>query len=112
MTAFDDMEEDIRRREDAVKARELKMRLKEIEKELEAIPKQPVDHGTAQSVEAEVVSEAKNRSLFRKAKNVGMFGLIVVSVIVAVKIATWVATILMVLGITWMSYKLFLESKD
>lgn len=111
MDAFDNIEEDIRRREDSVKARELKMRLKEIEKELEAIPQRPVEQGTAQPVEAEVVSEAKTRSLYRKAKNVGLFGLIVVSVIVAVKIATWVATILMVLGITWMAYKFFLESK-
>ena len=108
MSAFDNTEEDIRRREESLKARELKVRLKEIEKELDDIPSQ----STAKHVEAEVVTEAKTRRLYKKATDIGKFCLIVATVIVAIRLATWIGTILLVVGITWMAYKLFLESKS
>ncbi|MEL6777842.1 MAG: hypothetical protein AAFO06_11340 [Cyanobacteria bacterium J06597_16] len=112
MSAFDPIEEDIRRREESLKARELKMRLKEIEKELDNIPNQSsTQPSAAEHVHAEVVSDANTRRLYKKATDIGKFCLVVVSVIVAIRLAAWVGTIVMVLGITWMAYKLFLESK-
>lgn len=106
MTAFDEIEEDIRRREESIKAREIKVRMAEIERELEEIAPQP------QARQVEVMPPKKKQGgLSKKITDIGKFCLVVVSVIVAIRLAAWVGTIVMVLGITWMAYKLFLESE-
>jgi len=107
MTAFDDIEEQIRHQEASAKAREIKARMAAIEKELEEIS----PRSNAREVEV-MPPERKKGSLSKKMADIGKFFLVVVSVIVAIRLAAWVGTIVMVLGITWMAYKLFLESKD
>ena len=105
MDAFDKIEEEIRRQEDRVKARELKQRLNELEKGLVEPPVQP-------TVKHTEPIQRKKASLSKKITDIGKFMLVVVSVIVAIRLAAWVGTIVMVPGITWMAYKLFLESKE
>ena len=110
MTAFDDIEEDIRRREESVKARELMARMAEIEKELDKIS--PKEKAREKAREVEVMPpEKKPGGLSKKMADVGKFCLVVVIVIGAIRLAAWVGTIVIGLGVTWMAYKLFLESK-
>lgn len=105
MSAFNEIEENIRLREQKIKARELEVRLKEIEQELDNIPVQ----STTRHVET-VASGRKKRRLSRRIADIGKFCLIVISVIAAVRIAAWLSTILIVLGVVWMAYKLFFDS--
>lgn len=115
MDAFEEIEDEIRRQEDRVKARELRKRLAELEKDLVETPKaknssQPSE---AEAREVDVMKPAtKAGRLSKKMANLGKFCLIVVSVIVAIRLAAWIGTIVMVLGVTWIAYKLFLESND
>ena len=104
MDAFDHIEEQIRRQEDRVKARELKQRLEEIERGLVEPPVQPTTKHTEPT-------KTKTKPFSKKIADIGKFLLIVVTVIVAIRLAAWIGTIMMVMGITWMAYKLFLESK-
>ena len=103
MDAFDEIEEKIRQREDALKARELKLRLKEIEQELDDIPVQP-------TVKHREPAKPKARRMLRKIGTLGKFLLIVISVIVAIRIAAWVSTLIILFGVGWVAYKLFIES--
>ena len=117
MVAFDEIEEDIRRREEKLRAREIKVRMAEMEKELEELnPRsastQPANSQASYSDVEVMPPEKKPGMLSKKVANVGKFCLVVVSVIVAVRLAAWIGTIAMVAGITWMAYKLFLESKE
>ena len=105
MSAFDEIEENIRLREQKLKARELEVRIQELEQELDDIPVQP----TTKHNEA-VASGPKKKRLSKKLTDIAKFCLIVISVIVAVRIAAWLSTTLIVIGVLWMSYKLFIES--
>lgn len=105
MSAFDDIEENIRLREQKLKARELEMRLKEIEQELDKIPTRE----TTPYVDASPVKKKKGR-LTRDAASIGKFCLIVIGTIALVQVAAWVRTTLIVGGVAWMVYKLFIES--
>lgn len=104
MDAFDEIEEKIRQREEALKARELKIRLREIEQELDNIPVQP----TAKHRE---VAGPKSRKMLRKITEIGKFLLIVIGVIVAIRVAAWISTLVILFGVSWVVYKLFIESK-
>lgn len=103
MDPIEEIEEKLRRREQAIEAREIKARLREIENDLEEIPVSP----TAK----ETVVGKKPRGLFHKASNVAKFTLIVFCVVVAVKVAHWVGMMLILTGIVWAAYKIFLEEK-
>lgn len=104
MDAFDEIEEKIRQREEALKARELKIRLREIEQELDNIPMQP----TAKHRET---ASPKSRRMIKKMTEIGKFLLIVIGVIVAIRVAAWISTLVILFGISWVVYKLFIESK-
>ena len=103
MDAFDEIEEKIRQREEALKARELKLRLKEIEQELADIPVQP-------TVKHHEPTKPKDRRRLKRISTLGKFLLIVISVIVAIRIAAWLSTVIILFGVGWVAYKLFIES--
>ena len=104
MDAFDEIEEKIRQREEALKARELKLRLREIEQELDNIPVQP----TAKHHEA---ASPKSRQTLKKMTEIGKFLLIVIGVIVAIRVAAWLSTLVILFGVSWVAYKLLIKSK-
>ena len=106
MDTFKNKEEELRRREEELRARELQVRMKELEKEIDGIPVQP----TTKHQEP-ATSAAQQRRFIQKVSDIGKFCLIVISVIVAIRLAAWLGTILLVLGITWMAYKLFLDKQ-
>ena len=93
-------EQEFKNREAELKEREIKIRMRELEAELEdPTPVQPtVKH-----------KEPLARPWYKGLPKIAKFGLIVVGVIVAVKVATWLAGMLLVFGIGWAGYKLFLE---
>lgn len=106
MDAFDEIEDQIRRQENKVKAQELKKRLAELEKDLVETPAQPrVKHVEV----AEPASES--RLISKKWSDWGKFCLMVSVVIVSIKLATWIGTVLLLGGMSWAFYKMFLESK-
>jgi len=105
MDAFDEIEEQIRQQENKVEAQELRKRLAELEKDLVETPAEPrVKH-------VEVAEAANTGFLSKKMMTYGKVFLIFVSVIVAIKLATWIGTVLLIVGMTWAMYKLFIESK-
>jgi hypothetical protein len=122
MTPFEQVEEQIRRREKAIDARKIEARLKEIEKELEAIPVTPTHR------HEEVVSDRpKTRRPLRKISNVGMFILTVLGVTTAICLshwigltvfimgailAAWVGKAVVIMGVIWVAYKIFIGNKD
>ncbi|MEO0867682.1 MAG: hypothetical protein AAFY17_04370, partial [Cyanobacteria bacterium J06642_11] len=95
-------EEDLKKREAAIREREIKIRMRELESELEeSTPVQPtVKHKAAGSI---------SRPWYRRLPTVVKFGMIVGGVIIATQLATWVAGALILFGIGWAGYKLFLE---
>lgn len=104
MSSFEDIEEKIRLREQKIKARELEVRLKEIEHELDEIPvQQTTQH-------QEPVAPKRKKSLSKKTTDIAKFCAITLSVIIAVHIAAWLSTALIVVGVLWLAYKLFIEA--
>jgi Flp pilus assembly protein TadB len=100
--------EELRRREKELQAREHALRLRELEAEIDQQPSTnqlPISL-TIQHQEPE--RAIRHRS--RQALNVAKFLGIVVAVVVAVRIATWLATAVLVGGIVWVAYKIFFES--
>jgi hypothetical protein len=106
MDPIEQMEERLRRREQEIEARELKARLKEIEQELEEIPVTPT-----QKHEEKAAASTPARGIFQKLGDVGKFALIVFSVIVAIRLAAWLGTAVIIMGVVWVTYKLFVENK-
>ena len=94
-------EEELKNREAALREREIQIRMRELESELEgSTPVQPTVKHKKTSL---------SRPWYRRLPTFAKFGLIVVGVIVAVRVATWAATLLLLFGIGWAGYKLFLE---
>lgn len=108
MDAFDEIEENIRRKEKELEAREIKERLKELEKDLEQIPVTPTYKQPAETT----ATAASSRGFLQQMSDVGKFALIVFTVIVAIRVASWVGFAIMVAAVAWVSYKLFLEKKS
>lgn len=94
-------EEELGRREAELKARELQIRMRELEAELDATPVHPTYKHEKPS--------PKKRNWLKQLPSIGKFLLMVVAVIVAIRIATWLATAVLILGLGWVGYKLFLE---
>ena len=102
MDPIEEMEEKLRRREQELEARELKTRLKEIEQDLAQTPVTPTyTH----------VEKPQSRGLSQKISDIGKFLLIVFTVIVAIRVAAWAGMAIMVMGVVWVAYKLFLDKK-
>ncbi len=106
MDPVERIEEKLRRREQEIEARELKARLKEIEQELEEISVTPT-----QKHEERAATQTKARGIFQKIGDVGKFALIVFSVVVAIRLAAWLGTAVIIMGVVWVAYKLFAENK-
>lgn len=94
-------EEELRRREEALKEREVQIRMRELEAELSKPPISP----TSKLKD----SPRKTLSWFKRMSEIGKFLLIVVAVIVAIRLAAWLAMAILIGGIAWVGYKLFLE---
>ncbi|HEY9638756.1 MAG TPA: hypothetical protein V6D14_35560 [Coleofasciculaceae cyanobacterium] len=101
MNSQDDQEKELRRREQELQAREHAIRLRELESEIN----QPLVHQTVKHREP----ESSLKRWYRQLVNVGKFVGIVVAVVVGIKVATWLATVIIVGGIAWVAYKLFFE---
>ncbi len=102
MDPIEEMEEKLRRREQELEARELKTRLKEIEQDLDQVPVTPTY----------AHKETPNSTgLTQKMSDIGKFLLIVFTVIVAIRVAAWAGMAIMVMGVVWVAYKLFLDKK-
>jgi hypothetical protein len=105
-------EQDLARREKEILERERALRLQEMETEI--YQEQNYQKGDAPFVQTRKDNppEGKMKQWLRKAVNVGKFLGVVVAVIVAVKVAYWLALTIMVAGVGFVAYKLFLENKN
>ncbi|MGF1523503.1 MAG: hypothetical protein ACFBSF_14400 [Leptolyngbyaceae cyanobacterium] len=96
-------EEELRRRETELKARELQIRMRELEAEMDQTPVHP-------TYKHEEPPKKKKRTWYQRIPNIAKFLLMVVFVIVAIRVASWLFTAALVLGLAFVGYKLFLES--
>jgi len=94
-------EEELRRREKELQERELAIRMRELEAELHQEPPlyKPVKH-----------RESRGATL-TKVINIAKFVGIVVAVVVAFRIASTLAGLVMILAIAWVAYKIFMEDR-
>lgn len=96
-------EEELQRREAVLKEREIKVRMRELESEIErSSPAQP----TAKHRKHKAAS---GHGWFGRLPKFVQFGLLVVGVIVGIRVASWFAGVLILFGIGWVGYKLFIE---
>lgn len=100
-------EEDLQRREKELQEREHALRLRELEAEL--YQQSPANELPISPTRKHREPEGKLNQRFRQVVTVAKFLGIVIAVVVAVRIATWLATAVMVGGIAWVAYKLFFE---
>ena len=100
MNSQDDQENKLRRREQELQAREHAIRLRELEAEITPLS-QTVKHQEP---------ESSRKRWYGKLVSVGKFLAIIVAVVVSIKIATGLASVIMVGAVAWVAYKLFLES--
>lgn len=99
-----DRDQELKQREQALRQRELEIRLRELDAEINTkLDKndQPPTHQTVKHREPTAKNWLTRTSLAAK-----FFG-IVVAVIVAVKIASWVTTVLLFGAIAWLGYQIF-----
>ncbi|MDY6938854.1 MAG: hypothetical protein SWY16_14420 [Cyanobacteriota bacterium] len=104
MATPEERERELERRERELREREQAIRLKELEEELSTPEDTP--YYTTQKHEPQ---EGKLKRWSRKLANIGKFLGIVVAVIVSLKIAAWLTSVIIVGGVGWVGYKLFLE---
>ncbi|MCG8362255.1 MAG: hypothetical protein MJA27_02850 [Pseudanabaenales cyanobacterium] len=97
----DSKEEELRSREESLREREIQIRMRELEAELESTPVHPT------SKHEEPLS--KKRPWYKRLPEIGKFCLMVIAVIVMVRLATWLATAILIFGIGWVGYKFFLD---
>jgi hypothetical protein len=108
MSSSNPDDEQLRQREQEIRDRERAIRLRELEAELHQPPLLPtVKLPTVKQPPA----DAKLQGKYRQIRNVATFFGLVVVVAVAVKIASQLATAVMVGGIAWVAYKIFMDSK-
>lgn len=101
MNSPDDKEQQLRRREQELKDREHEIRLRELDAEINQPPlHQTVKHQTKES-------PLKRR--YGTLVKVGKFIAIIVALVVGIKIATWLASVILVGAVAWVAYKLFFE---
>lgn len=106
MDSHEDKQKELQQREEEIKAREQAMRLRELEAEI--YNNQPPLYQTTKQERA----EAKFKIWLKKTVNIAKFFGFVIGVIVAVRIAYWLALMIMIGGVSWIGYKLFLESDE
>ncbi len=100
-------EEELQRREQELQEREHALRLRELEAEI--YQQSSANETPISPTSKHRESEGKLNQRFRQVVTIAKFLGIVIAVVVAVRIASWLATAVMVGGIAWIVYKLFLE---
>jgi hypothetical protein len=95
-----DREQELKQREEALRQRELEIRLRELDAE--------INTQTNNTDQTPTHATVKHRpSWFSQLNYAGKFFGIVVAVIVAVKVASWVAAMLLFGTIVWVTFQLF-----
>ncbi|WP_193197026.1 DUF3040 domain-containing protein [Nostoc sp. MG11] len=105
MTSQDDRYKEIEQRERTLREREMQVRLREMEADIHAS-----DAPFHKTVKHKHQLENSSKSLMKKLILAGKLFALGVAVLVAVRIASVVAGIIIVAALTWISYKLFFES--
>jgi hypothetical protein len=103
MASQDDKERELQRREAELRKRELEIRLRELESEVNPPPL----YETIKHQEPEKPIERWKRQIVQVSKFMG----IVIAVLVAIRIASWLATIVMIGGIAWVAYQIFVADR-
>jgi hypothetical protein len=104
MTSQDDRHKELEQRERILREREIELRLREMEADIHA-PNAPFHKTVKHQPENFPKPWVKKVILGTKLFVIG------VTALIAVRIASVLAGIIIVAGLGWMSYKLFLESK-
>ena len=106
MDSPDKKARELRHKEQELRKREQEIRLRELEAEIDrSVP----EYLTSKYKEPDSQVNAKLKQWRRKILAVAQFTGIVIAVVVAVRIASWLATALMVGGIALIAYKMFVE---
>lgn len=101
MNSQNDRENELARRERELQAREQAIRLQELEAEIN----QP---WLSETVKHQQPKDSL-KQWYGKLVNTAKFLGIVIAVVVAIRLAFWLATVIMIGGIAWMAYKIFWE---
>ncbi|MBE9201460.1 MULTISPECIES: hypothetical protein [unclassified Nodularia (in: cyanobacteria)] len=102
MTSQDNRQKEIEQRERKLREREVELRLREMETEINAPIHQTIKHQPDNS----------QKPWMKKLVLGGKLFLLGVATLVAVRIASAVAGIIMISALVWISYKLFSDSKN
>lgn len=108
-------EEELRRREEALKERELQLRLQELEAEQIRLQELKTDLNPPPVTPTRPHDPAQppqKRPWYQRLPNAVKFVALVLVVLVAIRIAAWLASVVLVLAASWVGYKLFLERHD
>ncbi|MBE9039672.1 hypothetical protein IQ235_02535 [Oscillatoriales cyanobacterium LEGE 11467] len=104
MAIPEDRERELEQKERELHERERAIRLKELEDELNK-PSDPPYYETQKHEKP----EGKLKRWSKKLTEIAKFCGIVIAVIVSIRIATWLTTLVIVGGVAWVGYKLFVE---
>lgn len=104
MATPEDRERELERKERELHEREQAIRLKELEDELNKSSDPPY-----YETEKHEKPEGKLKRWSKKLTNIAQFCGITIAVIVSIKIAAWLTTVILVGGVAWVGYKLFVE---
>ncbi|MEG4204315.1 DMT family transporter [Microcoleus sp. Pol7_A1] len=106
MNSPDKKARELRHKEQELRKREQEIRLRELEAEIDrSVP----EHLTSKYEEPDSQVNGKLKQWRRKIIAAAQFTGIVIAVIVAVRIASWLAAALIVGGIALIAYKMFIE---
>jgi anti-sigma-K factor RskA len=104
MDSPDKKARELRHKEQELRKREQEIRLRELEAEIDrSVP----EHRTSKYEEPDSQVKGKLKQWRRKIIAVAQFTGIVIATVVAVRIASWLATAVIVGGIAWIAYKIF-----
>lgn len=104
MDSPDKKARELRHKEQELRKREQEIRLRELEAEIDrSVP----EHRTSKYEEPDSKVNGKLKQWRRKMIAVAQFTGIVIATVVAVRIASWLATAVIVGGIAWIAYKIF-----
>ena len=104
MDSPDKKARELRHKEQELRKREQEIRLRELESEIDrSVP----EHRTSKYEEPDSQAKGKLKQWRRKIIAAAQFTGIVIAVVVAVRIAFWLATVVIVGGIALIAYKMF-----
>lgn len=107
MTSPNNRDDELRRREQELQDRERALRLRELESEIYAQP-QPHEPPISPTTKHQD-SKRSLQQRYKQALEVAKFLGIVIAVVFAIRVATWLATAVLIGGVAWVAYKLFLS---